>query len=209
MSTNIGKMEMAKKQIKQNKADQNRKEQSLFKKPIIKLGIISFSLIQIITLLLVITLLGFFIVNNFITNEPEVEYYSFTKEGELIFTDSLGTLKTKIEIEIADNHYERQLGLMNRKEMKENEGMLFIFDKLELQSFWMRNTLISLDIMFVDNQKKIVTIHKNTTTLSDNSYPSSQPSIYVVEVLSGFTDRHNIQVGDKIDWMGTKLANPN
>lgn len=200
---------MAKKQIKQNKADQNRKEQSLFKKPIVKLGIISFSLIQIITLLLVIALLGFFIVNNFITNEPEVEYYSFTKEGELIFTDSLGTLKTKIEIEIADNNYERQLGLMNRKEMKENEGMLFIFDKLELQSFWMRNTLISLDIMFVDNQKKIVTIHKNTKILSDNSYPSSQPSIYVVEVLAGFTDRHNIKVGDKIDWMGTKLGNPN
>lgn len=200
---------MAKKQIKQNKADQNRKEQSLFKKPIEKLGIISFSLIQIITLLLVIALLGFFIVNNFITNEPEVEYYSFTKEGELIFTDSLGTLKTKIEIEIADNNYERQLGLMNRKEMKENEGMLFIFDKLELQSFWMRNTLISLDIMFVDNQKKIVTIHKNTKILSDNSYPSSQPSIYVVEVLAGFADRHNIKVGDKIDWMGTKLGNPN
>ena len=135
-----------------------------------------------------------------------MEYYTFTKEGELTFTDSLGTLKAKIDLEIADNDYERQLGLMNRKEMKENEGMLFIFPRQDYQSFWMRNTLISLDIMFVNDQKEIVTIHKNTKILSDTSYPSSAPSIYVVETLAGFTDRHNIQVGDKIDWMGTRIG---
>jgi hypothetical protein len=197
---------MAKKHVKQNKVDLNRKEQSVFKKPIIKLGIISFSIIQIVTLLLVVALLGFFIVNNFITNEPKVEYYTFTKEGELTFTDSLGTLKIKIDLEIADNDYERALGLMNRQEMKENQGMLFIFPALERQSFWMRNTLISLDMIFVDDNKKIVTIHKHTKILSEQSYPASQPSIYVVEVLAGFTDRHNIQVGDKIDWMGMKMG---
>jgi len=161
---------------------------------------------KIIVGVVVVALLGFFIVNNFINNEPKVEYYTFTKEGELVFTDSLGTLKTKIDLEIADNDYERQLGLMNRKEMKENEGMLFIFPVQQLQSFWMRNTLISLDIMFVNDQKKIVTIHKSTKILSETSYPSSWPALYVVEVLAGFTDRHNIQVGDKIDWMGTKIG---
>jgi len=202
-------MEMAKKQIKQNKVDQNRKEQSLFKKPIVKLGIVSFSIIQIVTLLLVIALLGFFIVNNFIPNEPEVEYYTFTKEGELTFTDSLGTLKSKIDIEIADNVYERSLGLMNRKEMNENQGMLFIFPESEYQSFWMRNTLISLDMIFVNDKKEIVTIHKNTKILSDQSYPASKLALYVVEVLAGYTDKHDIKIGDKIDWMGTKLANTN
>ena len=112
---------------------------------------------RIVVGVVVVALLGFFIVNNFINNnEPKVEYYTFTKEGELTFTDSLGILKSKIDIEIADDHYERQLGLMNRKEMKENEGMLFIFDKLEMQSFWMRNTLISLDMLFVNDQKQIV-----------------------------------------------------
>ena len=161
---------------------------------------------KIIVGVVVVALLGFFIVNNFINKEPKVEYYTFTKEGELIFTDSLGTLKTKIDLEIADSEYERELGLMNRNEMKENEGMLFIFPDLTRRSFWMRNTLISLDMIFVDDQKKIVTIHKNTKILSETSYPSSQPAIYVVEVLAGFTDRHNIQVGDKIDWMGTKIG---
>jgi uncharacterized membrane protein (UPF0127 family) len=84
--------------------------------------------------------------------------------------------------------------------------MLFIFPRQGAQSFWMRNTLISLDIMFINDQKEIVTIHKNTKILSDTSYPATQPSIYVVEVLAGFSDRHNIQIGDKIDWMGTKIG---
>lgn len=161
---------------------------------------------KIIIAVVIVALIGFFIVNNLITNEPKVEYYTFTKEGELTFTDSLGVLKAKIDLEIADNDYERALGLMNRQEMKENQGMLFIFPALERQSFWMRNTLISLDMIFVDDHKKIVTIHKHTKILSEQSYPASQPSIYVVEVLAGFTDRHNIQVGDKIDWMGMKMG---
>lgn len=187
---------MAKKQAKntEQKQTQTKKKLSIQK---IVIGVIA------------IAVIGFFVYNNFIkNNEQELEYYTFTKEGELTFTDSLGTLKAKIDLEIADNDYERQLGLMNRKEMKENEGMLFIFPRQDYQSFWMRNTLISLDMIFVNQQKKIITIHKNTKTLSDQSYPSSEPSMYVVEVLAGFTDKHNIQVGDKIDWMGTRLANP-
>ena len=184
---------MAKKQIKQSEQKSSKHKSKL-------------SLQQIVIGVLALAVIGFFIVNNFITNEPKVEYYTFTKEGELTFTDSLGTLKAKIDLEIADNEYERQLGLMNRKEMKENEGMLFIFPRQDYQSFWMRNTLISLDIMFVNDQKEIVTIHKNTKILSETSYPSSAPSIYVVETLAGFADRHNIQVGDKIDWMGTRIG---
>ncbi|MFZ1519631.1 MAG: DUF192 domain-containing protein [Ignavibacteriaceae bacterium] len=164
---------------------------------------------KIVITVLAIVVIGYFIFDTFIkNNEPELEYYTFKKEGELTFTDSLGTLKAKIDLEIADTEYERQLGLMNRKEMKKNEGMLFIFPLQGNQSFWMRNTLISLDILFVNDQKQIVTIHKNTKILSDQSYPATKPSIYVVEVLAGYTDKYNILVGDKIDWMGTRLANP-
>jgi uncharacterized membrane protein (UPF0127 family) len=186
-------MIMAKKHVKQTEQKSTKTKSKVTTQRII-IGVV------------VVALLAFFIVNNFITNEPKVEYYTFTKEGELTFTDSLGTLKAKINLEIADNDYERQLGLMNRKEMKENEGMLFIFPRQGNQSFWMRNTLISLDMLFVNDQKQIVTIHKNTKILSDTSYPATQPALYVVEVLAGFTDRHKIQVGDKIDWMGTKIG---
>lgn len=158
-------------------------------------------------IVLVLALAAFLIINNFIIkkSEPEVKYYTFTKDGELIFSDSLGNEKIKIEIEIADTEYKRQLGLMNRKSMEENEGMLFIFNEERLQSFWMLNTLISLDIMFVNKEKKIVTIHKNTTPLSQQGYPSSEPAIYVVEVVGGFCDKNNILPGDKINWMRTKL----
>lgn len=184
---------MAKKQVKQTEQKSDKQKKKL-------------TIQKIVIAVLAVALIGFFIVNNFITKEPKVEYYTFTKEGELTFTDSLGTLKTKIDLEIADNEYERELGLMNRNEMQENQGMLFIFPIQKDLSFWMRNTLISLDMIFVNDQKKIVTIQKNTKILSETSYPSSEPALYVVEVLAGFTDRHNIQVGDKIDWMGTKIA---
>lgn len=156
---------------------------------------------KIIGIILLVAAAGFFIYNNFFNEDkPKMDYYNFTKEGELSFTDSLGTPKTKIDLEFADNEYERELGLMKRVEMKENQGMLFIFPDEQIRSFWMRNTLISLDIIFVNADMKIVTIHKNTTKLSDQTYPSTKPAQYVVEVVAGYTDRHNIQVGDKIDW---------
>jgi uncharacterized membrane protein (UPF0127 family) len=161
---------------------------------------------KVTTIIVLIAVAVFFIVNNFINNnEPEVKYYTFKKEGELTFTDSLGNTIFKIDLEIADSEYERQLGLMNRKSMEENQGMLFIFQYERLQSFWMRNTLIPLDMMFVNKDNKIITIHKNTKTLSAQSYPSTAPAIYVVEVVGGFTDKYNIVIGDKIFWMGTKL----
>lgn len=164
---------------------------------------------KIIIAVIVLAVIGYFIVDNFFNKEPKMEYYTFTKEGELIFTDSLGTLKAKIDLEIADNDYERQLGLMNRKEMSENQGMLFIFPKEAYQSFWMRNTFISLDMIFVNEQKKIVTIHRDTKILTEQSYPASELSKYVVEVVAGFCAKHNIQIGDKINWMGTRLSNNN
>lgn len=165
-------------------------------------------LTRTIIIVLAIIVVGYFVYDNFIkSNEPKVEYYKFTKEGELTFSDSLGTLKAKIDLEIADTEYERELGLMNRNEMKENEGMLFIFPEQKVLTFWMRNTLISLDMIFVNDQKKIVMIHKYTKTLSDQSYSSTLPAKYVVEVVGGFTDKHNIKVGDKIDWMGTNSGN--
>lgn len=162
--------------------------------------------LKLSAILILIAIAAFFIIKN-LTNKPvhEEEFYTFTKEGELTFTDSLGNTKAKIDLEIADNEFKRQLGLMNRKSMKDNEGMLFIFPVERMQSFWMRNTFFSLDMIFVNKDKRIVTIHKHTKKLSDQSYPSTKPAMYVVEVNAGYTDKHNIVVGDKIFWIRTKL----
>ena len=63
----------------------------------------------------------------------------------------------------------------------------------------------SVEYEIINKNKEIVTIHKNAKILSAQSYPSTAPSLYVVEVTGGFTDKNNIVVGDKIFWMGTKL----
>jgi hypothetical protein len=161
---------------------------------------------QKITAAVILVAAAAFIIINLLTEEEPVQnQYLFKKEGELVFIDSSGTELKKIDIEIAEDEYERQLGLMFRENMNENQGMLFIFPYQSMQSFWMSNTLISLDIIFINNQKKIVTIHKGTNILSEQSYPSSDPAQYVVEVIAGFTDKYNIKTGDRINWMSTKI----
>lgn len=146
-----------------------------------------------------------FITNYSVTENGTPEEYVFTKEGELSFYNDENEFIKKIDIEIAESDYERQLGLMYRTEMTENQGMLFIFPYQTYQSFWMRNTKISLDMMFINEKRNIVTIHKNTTPLSDQSYPSTEPAKYVVEVIAGFTDKFKIETGDQIRWMTTKI----
>ncbi len=89
---------------------------------------------------------------------------------------------------------------MYRTKMLEMRGMLFIFEYEKKQSFWMRNTFIPLDIIFVNKNYEIVKIHKNTQPFADTSYPSEAPAIYVVEVNGGFTDKYSVKEGDKIVW---------
>jgi uncharacterized membrane protein (UPF0127 family) len=130
--------------------------------------------------------------------------YVFKKEGTLTFTDSLGNVKTRIDIQIADNEYDRELGLMFRKHMQENRGMLFIFPQEGIQSFWMHNTYIPLDMIFVNAQDKIVTIQNADKTLSDQTYSSIKPAQFVIEVNLGFAKKYGLKVGDKISWIKAK-----
>ena len=160
---------------------------------------------QVIAVIAVLALIFFLVFPDVFKKDKPLDEYTFTKEGELTFYTKDNKPVVTIDLEIADTDFDRQLGLMKRKSMEENQGMLFIFPDEEMKSFWMRNTFISLDMIFVNRQREIVTIHKNTRVLSDQSYPSSKPAIYVVEVVAGFTNKFNIKEGDKISWMDTKL----
>jgi len=124
----------------------------------------------------------------------------FRKEAELVFTTSGGAFLAQVDIQIADDDIERAVGLMHRDNLGENRGMLFIFAQEETRSFWMRNTHIPLDIIFVNAQKQIVSIHKNTTPYVEEQFSSGEPALYVVEVNGGFTNAHNINLGDRVDW---------
>ncbi len=160
---------------------------------------------KIIAVIAVLALVAFLVLPGILKKDKHLDEYSFKKEGELTFYSENNKQLAKIDIEIADTEYDRQLGLMKRKSMEENEGMLFIFPGESLKSFWMRNTFIPLDMIFVNANKEIVTIHKNTKVLSDQSYPSSAPAEYVIEVNAGYTDKYKIKEGDKVSWMDTKL----
>jgi len=120
----------------------------------------------------------------------------FNKEGELKFLDNQGKLITDIDIEIADDDYQTQRGLMYRRRMKEDRGMLFIFPDETERSFWMKNTFISLDILYINANKEIVSIAENTVPKSEESIWSGAPAKYVVELVAGFVAQHQIKVGD-------------
>lgn len=134
------------------------------------------------------------------TPVPETPKYEFKKEGIVIFASPDGKSKVRIDVEIADTEYERTLGLMYRTGMTEMQGMLFVFPLEQPLSFWMKNTIMPLDMIYINSKREIVKIHKNTTPYSEQSYPSVEPAQYVVEVIAGFSDRHNIQPGDKVFW---------
>ena len=103
-----------------------------------------------------------------------------------------------VSVEIADTNEKRALGLMYRRELPESHGMLFLFSRQELQSFWMKNTPLPLDILFIDSSLTIVGIARNTTPYSEKPIPSDKPAQFVLEVNGGFCQRHGIAVGDHV-----------
>jgi len=125
----------------------------------------------------------------------------FHREGELEFIskDSRKKIKT-IDIEIADTPGESEAGLMYRRTMADTEGMLFVFKKAKTRLFWMKNTYIPLDMIFVDENMKIVKIEKNTIPLSEGKIPTHKDTLYTVEVNAGFCDRYGISIRDYIQF---------
>ncbi|MCK7554486.1 DUF192 domain-containing protein [Chitinophaga sedimenti] len=130
---------------------------------------------------------------------------AFTKEGELYFiSHTSNDTISKIDIELATTDEERATGLMYRRQMDENQGMLFIFEAESQQSFYMKNTYIPLDLVYVNAQQEIVSVTKYATPMSEKSLPSYKEAMYVVEVNAGYIDRHKIAFGDKISFTRNK-----
>ena len=104
-------------------------------------------------------------------------------------------------VEIADTLPKMQKGLMNRKKLKTDSGMIFIFSKNHPQpiAMWMKNTYISLDMLFLDSNGKIIALAQNTTPMSERLIrPTLKPTSYVVELNAGEIKKHDIKIGDKV-----------
>ena len=122
----------------------------------------------------------------------------FTRDGEVSIFKNDSLIQT-IEVEFAKSDEERALGLMYRSSMDEHQGMWFIFPEEAPRSFYMRNTEIPLDIIYLDKDKKVVSIAKNARPYDETSLPSEKPAMYVLEINGGLSDKWGIEKGDRME----------
>ena len=120
--------------------------------------------------------------------------------GPAAIIDASGGEEVAVGVEIADDPVERAQGLMNRTELAENRGMLFVFAEERELSFWMRNTLIPLSIAYIDSGGRIVDI-QDMEPLDDERphYVSAEPAQYALEVNQGFFEERGVEVGDSVE----------
>jgi hypothetical protein len=107
-----------------------------------------------------------------------------------------------VSVEVAEKNEHRLRGLMYRTALADSEGMLFVFERRRVHQFWMRNTCLPLDMLFIDRDGLIVGIEENVPTLNDRSYRVPCPSLYVLEVNAGWTRRHGVTAGQRVELPG-------
>ncbi len=161
------------------------------------LKLISKKYLALITLVLTVTI--YFCASNSI-DDPMGENIDFQKEGELIFLPTADHDSLVIDIELAENNEEMMQGLMYRKEMNWKAGMLFIYEDIRPMSFWMKNTHISLDLIFISEEGQILDKYEYAEPYSEENIFSEEYSKYTLEVNAGFCDKYNIKIGDRISW---------
>ena len=128
------------------------------------------------------------------------KFGTFREDGRLVFFDDAGAVRVAIVIELAATPAEKRKGLMGRHKMDDTVGMLFVYDRAADRVFWMRNTSISLDILFISEDRKVINIASHTVPDTEKRYRSTAPAMYVVEVVSGFCERYGIKQGTHLNW---------
>lgn len=158
---------------------------------------------KILKIFIVLFITG--IISNSCKEEPKnvikTEPVTFTKEGQLsIIKQKADTLITQLDIEFAQSEYETQTGLMYRKSMEEDQGMLFIFAEERMHSFYMKNTEFPLDIIYIKADSTIASFQENAQPYNEEGLSSQVPIQYVLEVNAGLAEKWLLEVGDKIEY---------
>ena len=120
------------------------------------------------------------------------------KTGPTVEITPQGKTAIQISVEVEDTPVGREQGLMHRESLADNAGMLFIMPTEENQIFWMKDTKIPLDIIFIFSDWKIAGIAENTKPFSEDRITVEKPTKYVLEVNAGFCKKHGIQPGDTV-----------
>jgi uncharacterized membrane protein (UPF0127 family) len=111
------------------------------------------------------------------------------------------------QVEVADTPAKRELGLQYRRELGDDRGMIFLFAGESPQTFWMKNTPIPLDMIFINRERKIVGIAAETVPFSLDPRSVGIPSQYVLEINGGLTKRLGIRAGDAVRFDGIATDN--
>jgi uncharacterized membrane protein (UPF0127 family) len=115
----------------------------------------------------------------------------------VVFRDAPGSPSVKVEV--ARSPTVRSRGLMFRRSMPDDAGMIFVWEEDEPRTFWMHNTCIPLDMLFIDHEGYIVGILEQVPTMNDMSRRNPCPARQVLEVNAGYCRRHGIRAGQQID----------
>jgi len=109
---------------------------------------------------------------------------------------------TCVNVEIADNQNERNFGLMFREELDEDRGMIFVYEESDTYTFWMKNTLIPLDMIWINEDNVIVHIAEAEPCKADPcpTYGPEEPAKYILEVNQGFSQEQDINIGDEVNF---------
>jgi len=113
-----------------------------------------------------------------------------------------GSSRAVVKLEVANTPSSRELGLMYRKHLDEDAGMIFVFPTAAHQSFWMKNTIIPLDMIFADEHGKVLGIVETAEPFSERPLSVDGDSLYVLEVNGGFSRRHHLKAGDQMKFLG-------
>ena len=124
-----------------------------------------------------------------------ISFYTFSNEKIDV---SIYKKNITFKVEVAKTIEERRTGLMYRKKLYNNEGMLFIFPREKIIQLWMKNTYIPLDVIFISENKVIVDIKKNMEKLSETIVKSKVKSKYALEFNAGLINKLDIEIGDKV-----------
>ena len=120
--------------------------------------------------------------------------------GHVVFPEAKDAPRLDVELMLTNEHHGR--GLMYRRSLAEDKGMLFAWSTPAVQSFWMHNTCIPLDLLFIDREGFIAGIVENAPTMNDDSRSIDCPVPYVLEVAAGWSRRHGVMPGQRVEIEG-------
>ena len=153
----------------------------------------------ILSLMLLLIAISFFLYaqNNNFQNNQKIEKNGSNNISEICFENKC------FNVEIADTSEKRRTGLMNRESLAIDSGMLFTFEKEGSYNSWMKNTLIPLDIIWIDENNKIIYIEKNAKPCKTEQcefFSSNKKALYVLEINGGSAEEMGFEVGDEIEF---------